>query len=150
MGRFHKMPPHEAVEHEMKLRQLPLARLGTPEEVANVIVFLASDLAAFVTSASGASTAAASEASSEEGVLPSRTGTAATEAPEEASMFHAKHDVRVDDVDPPSALADDDVLVRSTYCGICGTISMSSRRVPSGPRHRRTVQRCRPAADSRP
>ena len=35
----------------MKLRQLPLARLGTPEEVANVIVFLASDLAAFVTSA---------------------------------------------------------------------------------------------------
>ena len=38
-----------------------------------------------------------------------------------AIRFHAKHDVRVDDVDPPSALADDDVLVRSTYCGICGT-----------------------------
>ena len=50
MGQFHKMPPHEAVEHEMKLRQLPLGRLGTPEEVANVIVFLASDLATFVTS----------------------------------------------------------------------------------------------------
>lgn len=43
MGEFHGMPPQQAVEHEMKLRQLPLARLGTPEEVANVIVFLASD-----------------------------------------------------------------------------------------------------------
>ena len=48
---FHKMPPKEAVEHELSLRQLPLNRLGTPEEVANVIVFLASDLASFVTSA---------------------------------------------------------------------------------------------------
>lgn len=50
MGQFHKMPPKEAVEYEMSLRQLPLNRLGTPEEVANVIVFLASDLASFVTS----------------------------------------------------------------------------------------------------
>ena len=48
---FHKMPPKEAVEHELSLRQLPLKRLGTPEEVANVIIFLASDLASFVTSA---------------------------------------------------------------------------------------------------
>lgn len=48
---FHKMPPKEAVEHELSLRQLPLKRLGTPEEVANVIVFLSSDLASFVTSA---------------------------------------------------------------------------------------------------
>ncbi|RKP57759.1 SDR family NAD(P)-dependent oxidoreductase [Pararobbsia silviterrae] len=51
MGKFHKMDPREAVEHELSLRQLPLNRLGTPEEVANVIVFLASDLASFVTSA---------------------------------------------------------------------------------------------------
>ncbi|AUW46813.1 SDR family NAD(P)-dependent oxidoreductase [Rhizobium leguminosarum] len=51
MGAFHKMEPQAAVEHEMKLRQLPLERLGTPEEVANVVVFLASDLASFVTSA---------------------------------------------------------------------------------------------------
>jgi NAD(P)-dependent dehydrogenase (short-subunit alcohol dehydrogenase family) len=51
MGKFHGMEPREAVEHELSLRQLPLNRLGTPEEVANVIVFLASDLASFVTSA---------------------------------------------------------------------------------------------------
>ena len=51
MGQYHKMEPQAAVEHEMKLRQLPLQRLGEPEEVANVIVFLASDLAGFVTSA---------------------------------------------------------------------------------------------------
>ena len=49
LGKFHKMPPDKAVEHEMSLRQMPLKRLGTPEEVANVIVFLSSDLASFVT-----------------------------------------------------------------------------------------------------
>lgn len=50
LAEVHGLPPQEAVEHEMKLRQLPLERLGTAEEVANVVVFLASDLAAFVTS----------------------------------------------------------------------------------------------------
>ena len=45
----HGMPPQQAVEHEMSLRQLPLARLGTAEEVAKVVVFLASPAASFTT-----------------------------------------------------------------------------------------------------
>jgi len=49
MAVHHNREPMAAVEHEMTLRQLPLGRLGTPEEVARVIVFLASSAAAFVT-----------------------------------------------------------------------------------------------------
>jgi NAD(P)-dependent dehydrogenase (short-subunit alcohol dehydrogenase family) len=45
----HGMPPEQAVEHEMSLRQLPLGRLGTAAEVAKVIVFLASPAASFTT-----------------------------------------------------------------------------------------------------
>lgn len=49
MGKYHDMAPKDAVEHEMRLRELPLQRLGTVDEVANVVVFISSDLASFVT-----------------------------------------------------------------------------------------------------
>jgi NAD(P)-dependent dehydrogenase (short-subunit alcohol dehydrogenase family) len=49
MGEFYGLPPKEAVEHEMRKRELPAGRLGTPEEVADVVVFISSERAAFVT-----------------------------------------------------------------------------------------------------
>nr|WP_292548086.1 alcohol dehydrogenase catalytic domain-containing protein [Mesorhizobium sp.] len=38
-----------------------------------------------------------------------------------AARFHAKGDVRVEEVELPSELAPDEVLVRNQLCGICGT-----------------------------
>jgi NAD(P)-dependent dehydrogenase (short-subunit alcohol dehydrogenase family) len=49
LAALHQMPPEDAVRHEISLRQMPLGRLGTAEEVASVIVFLASERASFVT-----------------------------------------------------------------------------------------------------
>jgi NAD(P)-dependent dehydrogenase (short-subunit alcohol dehydrogenase family) len=45
----HQRSVEEAVAYELSLRRLPLGRLGKPEEVANVIVFLASNRASYVT-----------------------------------------------------------------------------------------------------
>lgn len=49
LATVHGREPMEAVEYEMSQRGLPLARLGTPEEIAKVIVFLASPATSFVT-----------------------------------------------------------------------------------------------------
>ena len=38
-----------------------------------------------------------------------------------AARFHARRDVRVDDVPNPSDIRPDEVLVRNAFCGICGS-----------------------------
>jgi NAD(P)-dependent dehydrogenase (short-subunit alcohol dehydrogenase family) len=45
------MAQSQTAEHEVKLRRIPLGRLGTPEEVAAAALFMVSDEAAYLTGA---------------------------------------------------------------------------------------------------
>lgn len=49
LGDLHGQDAEAAVKYELSRRQLPLGRMGEPDEVAQVITFLASDAATFVT-----------------------------------------------------------------------------------------------------
>ncbi|GAA2626605.1 MULTISPECIES: SDR family NAD(P)-dependent oxidoreductase [Streptomyces] len=49
LGDLHGRDAEAAVRHELGRRQLPLGRMGEPDEIAQVITFMASDAAAFVT-----------------------------------------------------------------------------------------------------
>jgi NAD(P)-dependent dehydrogenase (short-subunit alcohol dehydrogenase family) len=51
LAELHGLPSDEAIRHELSLRRLPLGRMGTPREVADMIAVLASARASFVTGA---------------------------------------------------------------------------------------------------
>ncbi|RLV47969.1 2,3-butanediol dehydrogenase [Nocardioides mangrovicus] len=54
-----------------------------------------------------------------------------------AAVFHAEHDVRIDEVDAPDAPGAGEVLLRPLWCGICGTdlheYAMGPIVIPSEP-----------------
>jgi len=49
LARAYGLSPMDAIDRELAARRLPLGRIGSSEEVASVIAFLASDRASFVT-----------------------------------------------------------------------------------------------------
>jgi (R,R)-butanediol dehydrogenase/meso-butanediol dehydrogenase/diacetyl reductase len=54
-----------------------------------------------------------------------------------AAVFHAAHDIRVENVSDPSSLGAGEVLVRPFWCGVCGTdlheFAMGPIVIPSSP-----------------